>query len=155
MCLILKYSSQKFHVTKIFKQNGKPAIVILPMRLQLIYRFTYCGNKCRKIQTFFLHRRLTLTRASVRFVHMAISSRVDISGYRFRLNVCSNSCNCCDVKCVRWRRWRLFFLSFFGSSAVVVIGSSWPEFDMFSVLIVVSLMERLPEITTTRSNWKY
>lgn len=45
---------------------------------------------------------------------------------------------------MRCRRWRLFFLSFFGSSALVVIGSSCPEFDMFSVLIVVSLTLRLP-----------
>lgn len=57
-------------------------------------------------------RQLTLTLASVRFVHMAISSRVDMSGYRFRLKVCSSSCSCCDVKWVRWRRCRLFFLSF-------------------------------------------
>lgn len=64
-------------------------------------------------------RLLTLTRASVKLVHMAISSRVLISGYRLRLNVCSNSCSCCDVKCVLWRRCRLFFLSFFGSSDVI------------------------------------
>lgn len=81
---------------------------------------------------------------------MAISSRVDMSGYRLRLNVCSSSCSCWEVKCVRCRRWRLFFLSFFGSSALVVIGSSCPEFDMFSVLIVVSLTLRLPVKETGR-----
>lgn len=53
---------------------------------------------------------LTLTLASVRLVHMAISSRVLISGYRFLVNVASNSCNCCEVKWVLCRRWRLFVL---------------------------------------------
>lgn len=53
---------------------------------------------------------LTLTLASVRFVHIAISSLVLMSGYRFRANVASSSCNCCEVKCVRCRLWRLFVL---------------------------------------------
>lgn len=52
--------------------------------------------------------RLTLTRGSVRFVHIAISSRVLISGYRFRVKVASSSWSCCDVKWVLWRRC-LFF----------------------------------------------
>lgn len=76
--------------------------------------------------------KLTLTRASVKFVHIAISSRVLMSGYRLRLNVCSSSWSCCDVKCVLWRRWRLFFLSFFGSSAVI-------ESSAFSCFTCVSL----------------
>lgn len=76
-------------------------------------------------------RTLTLTRASVKLVHMAISSRVLMSGYRLRLNVCSNSWSCCDVKCVLWRRWRLFFLSFFGSSDVI-------DSSTFSCFTVVS-----------------
>ena len=86
---------------------------------------------------------LTLTRASVRLVHMAISSRVDISGYRFLLNVCSNSCNCCDVKCVRCRLCRLFFLSFFVSSLATICSSCITKF-VFSTLTLVSFSDRFP-----------
>lgn len=82
---------------------------------------------------------LTLTRASVKFVHIAISSRVLMSGYRFRLNVCSNSCNCCDVKWVLWRRCLLFFLSFFGSSVVI-------ESSAFSCLTCVSFRREAVEM---------
>lgn len=52
----------------------------------------------------------TLTRASDKFVHMAISSLVVMSGYRFLLKVASSSANCCDVKCVLCRLCRLPFL---------------------------------------------
>lgn len=91
---------------------------------------------------------LTRTLASVRLVHMAISSRVDMSGYRFLLNVCSSSCSCCDVKCVRCLRWRLFFLSFLGSSAApppppaIESPLSWPGVTT-SVLIDASFSDRL------------
>lgn len=91
-----------------------------------------------------IYNKLTRTLASVKFVHIAISSRVDISGYRFLLNVCSNSCNCCDVKCVRCRRCRLFFLSFLVSSAVT-IGSSWMP-EVFSVFTAVSFIDRFTAI---------
>lgn len=87
---------------------------------------------------------LTRTRASVKLVHIAISSRVDISGYRFRLNVCSNSCNCCDVKWVRWRRWRLFFLSFFVSSLATICSSCITKL-VFSTFTLGSLSDRLPK----------
>ena len=40
---------------------------------------------------------------------MAISSLVLISGYLFLAKSASNSCNCCEVKCVLWRLC-LFFL---------------------------------------------
>lgn len=93
---------------------------------------------------------LTLTLASVKLVHIAISSRVDMSGYRFRLNVCSSSCNCCEVKCVRCLRCRLFFLSFFASSPPATIESfppappSWPGVTT-SVLIDASFSDRFPD----------
>lgn len=49
---------------------------------------------------------LTRTRASVRLVHMAISSLVDMSGYLFLAKFASSSCSCCDVKCVLCLRGR-------------------------------------------------
>lgn len=55
---------------------------------------------------------LTLTRASVRLVHMAISSRVDMSGYLFLEKVASSSWSCWEVKCVRCRRCRFPGLAF-------------------------------------------
>lgn len=61
-------------------------------------------------------KRLTLTLASVRFVHMAISSLVLISGYLFLAKVASSSCSCWEVKCVLCRRCLLLFLSFFPPS---------------------------------------
>lgn len=63
--------------------------------------------------------RPTLTLASERFVHMAISSLVDMSGYRFLEKVCSSSCNCCDVKWVLCRLCLLFFLPSLSSTSVV------------------------------------
>jgi len=53
---------------------------------------------------------LTLTRASVRFVQQAISSLVDMSGYRFLINVISRFWSWCCVKCVLCRLCLLFFL---------------------------------------------
>ncbi len=55
---------------------------------------------------------LTLTLASVRLVHMAISSRVLMSGYRFRAKVASSSWSCWEVKWVRCLRCRFLFLEF-------------------------------------------
>ncbi len=60
---------------------------------------------------------LTLTLASVKLVHAAISSLVAKSGYLFLVNVASNSCNCCDVKWVRWRLVRCFLRSSESSSS--------------------------------------
>lgn len=74
---------------------------------------------------------LTLTLASVRFVHMAISSRVLMSGYRFLAKVASNSCSCWLVKCVRCLRCLLFFLPSFSSLVSAV--------STLSVLIVLRL----------------
>lgn len=71
-----------------------------------------------KTNYFFLvswENKLTRTLASVRFVHIAISSLVLMSGYRFLAKVASSSCNCWEVKCVRWRRWRFLFCLFFSS----------------------------------------
>lgn len=73
-----------------------------------------------------------------------------MSGYRFLLNVCSNSCNCCDVKCVRWRRCRLFFLSFFVSSLATICSSCITKF-VFSTLTFVSFIDRLPAIFIQRT----
>ena len=58
---------------------------------------------------------LTLTWYSVRLVHITISSRMLISGYRFLVKSASSSCNCWLVKWVRLRRWLLLFLLFFPS----------------------------------------
>lgn len=60
--------------------------------------------------------KLTLTLASVKLVHIAISSLVLISGYLLRAKVASNSCNCWLVKWVRCRLCRFAFLSFLLSS---------------------------------------
>ena len=59
--------------------------------------------------------KLTLTWYSVRLVHITISSRMLISGYRFLVKSASNSCNCWLVKWVRLRRCLLLFLLFFPS----------------------------------------
>ena len=75
----------------------------------------------------------TRTLGSVRLVHIAISSRTLISGYRLRAKRASNSCNCWLVKWVLWRRCLLLFLSFlfFDSSnwlsglSGLWLGSSW------------------------------
>lgn len=80
--------------------------------------------------------KLTLTRASVRFVHIAISSLVLISGYLFLAKVASSSCNCCDVKCVLCLLCRLFFLSFLLSSESL---PSTPTTSVFT-----SASDRLP-----------
>ena len=78
---------------------------------------------------------LTLTLGSVRLVHIAISSRTLISGYRFLVKRASSSCNCWLVKWVRWRRCLLLFLSFFptfdssnwlSGLSGLWLGSSWP-----------------------------
>lgn len=53
------------------------------------------------LSNYTLH---TLTRASVRLVHMAISSRTAISGYRFLENIASSSWSWYEVKCVRCLR---------------------------------------------------
>lgn len=77
---------------------------------------------------------------------MAISSLVDMSGYLFRLKVCSSSCSCCDVKWVLWRRCLLFFLSFLVSvSADTIESPSWPipTGVTTSVLIEASFSVRL------------
>ena len=58
------------------------------------------------------------------------------------------TCSCCDVKCVRCLRWRLFFLSFLGSSAApppppaIESPLSWPGVTT-SVLIDASFSDRL------------
>lgn len=53
------------------------------------------------LSNYTLH---TLTRASVRLVHMAISSRTAMSGYRFLENIASSSWSWYEVKCVRCLR---------------------------------------------------
>lgn len=114
---------------------------------------SFSGNELSQLFNWKMWNKWKLTRtlASVKFVHIAISSRVDISGYRFLLNVCSNSCNCCDVKWVRCRRCRLFFLSFFVSS-VVTMGSSWMP-EVFSVFTAVSFIDRFT-VRIKQTKWK-
>ena len=51
----------------------------------------------------------TLIRGSAKLVHIEISSLTLMSGYLFRVNSASNSCNCCEVKCVLCRRPLLLF----------------------------------------------
>ena len=53
---------------------------------------------------------------------MAMSSREDMSGYRFRVNALSNSCNCELVKCVLCRR--CLFFNFDSSSSLCISFSS-------------------------------
>ena len=55
---------------------------------------------------------LTLILGSVNEVHIAISSRVLMSGYRFLVKRASNSCNCCEVKWVLCLLWRLSLIVF-------------------------------------------
>lgn len=78
---------------------------------------------------------LTLTLASVRFVHMAISSLVLMSGYRFLVNVASSSWSCCEVKCVLCLLCLFVFLLFFilvslTSSATTPTPGSMPSVFM-------------------------
>lgn len=88
---------------------------------------------------------LTLTLASVRFVHMAISSLVDMSGYRFLAKVASSSWSCWEVKWVLCLRCLLFFLSFFSPSSPPPPSSPPKPGVVDSVLIVVSeFKERFP-----------
>lgn len=54
-----------------------------------------------------LKKLLTLILGSVSEVHMAMSSLVLISGYLFLAKSASNSCSCCEVKCVLCLLWRL------------------------------------------------
>lgn len=86
-----------------------------------VYPWISCNcqrwSGCKNMQ-FFLWK-LTLTLASVKLVHIAISSLVLMSGYLFRAKVASSSCNCWLVKCVRCLRWRFVFLSFLPSSVSV------------------------------------
>ena len=65
----------------------------------------------KAVHTFIVWE-LTLIRGSEREVHMAISSRVLMSGYLFLANSASNSWSCCEVKWVRCRLWRLSFTLF-------------------------------------------
>ena len=58
-------------------------------------------NRTECLSNYTLH---TLTRASVRLVHMAISSRTAMSGYRFLENIASSSWSWYEVKCVRCLR---------------------------------------------------
>ena len=68
--------------------------------------------KLEKAVHTFIVWELTLIRGSEREVHMAISSRVLMSGYLFLANSASNSWSCCEVKWVRCRLWRLSFTLF-------------------------------------------
>lgn len=84
---------------------------------------------------------LTLTLASVRFVHMAISSLVLMSGYRFLVNVASSSWSCCEVKWVLCLLCLFVFLLFFmlvslTSSATTPTPGSIPSVFMPVVPIV-------------------
>lgn len=107
---------------------------------------------------------LTLTRASDKLVHMAISSLVDISGYRFRANVASNSCNCWDVKCVRCRLWRFVFFPSLSSESLAPTTDDTPVPLVSSCFISVGpgkrqklgLLENIAPKTTTfrQSRWQ-
>lgn len=113
-------------------------------------KYACCSGKLSGLQLVNPIMLLTLTLASVRFVHMAISSLVDISGYRFLAKVASSSCSCCEVKCVRCLLCLLFFLSFFSPSSPPPPPPSSPPSPgvVDSVLMVVSeFRERFPANT--------
>ena len=76
------------------------------------FSWKYVVSKIEKAVHTFIVWELTLIRGSEREVHMAISSRVLMSGYLFLANSASNSWSCCEVKCVRCRLWRLSFTLF-------------------------------------------
>ena len=65
----------------------------------VMWFFRCVNNVCDK--------KLTLILGSVNEVHMAMSSLVLISGYLFLAKSASNSCSCCEVKCVLCLLWRL------------------------------------------------
>ena len=77
-----------------------------------VFRENMWWAKLEKAVHTFIVWELTLIRGSEREVHMAISSRVLMSGYLFLANSASNSWSCCEVKWVRCRLWRLSFTLF-------------------------------------------
>ena len=81
-------------------------------KLFLGFSWKYVVSKIEKAVHTFIVWELTLIRGSEREVHMAISSRVLMSGYLFLANSASNSWSCCEVKWVRCRLWRLSFTLF-------------------------------------------
>ena len=81
-------------------------------KLFLGFSWKYVVSKIEKAVHTFIVWELTLIRGSDREVHMAISSRVLMSGYLFLANSASNSWSCCEVKWVRCRLWRLSFTLF-------------------------------------------
>ena len=74
--------------------------------------------------SFDQNYKLFLTRilGSVKLVHIAISSRVLISGYLFRVKSASSSCNCWDVKWVRCLRLPLAFVLLLFPLFLLLIG---------------------------------
>ena len=73
-----------------------------------------------------LKKLLTLILGSVSEVHMAMSSLVLISGYLFLAKSASNSCSCCEVKCVLCLLWRLSLTLFLLLLALMsFVSSSW------------------------------
>lgn len=85
---------------------------------------TKCLSRFRHLARLFLNQILIL--GSVSEVHMAMSSLVLISGYLFLAKSASNSCSCCEVKCVLCLLWRLSLTLFLLLLALMsFVSSSW------------------------------
>lgn len=87
--------------------------------------------------------KLTRTRASVSPVHMAISSRVAMSGYRFLAKVDSSSCNCWEVKCVLCRLCLLFLVPSLSLASFILTTPEVTSDDRISCLTSTGV--RTPE----------
>ena len=107
--------------------------------------YWYIGNViCYIIFNLKLLLYLTLILGSVKLVHIAISSRVLISGYRFRVNKASNSCNCCEVKWVRCLRFPFaFVLLLLLLSFLLLIGLRSALIFVLRIFVISSLASGL------------
>jgi hypothetical protein len=110
----------KMHVCRLsraVRKNCPTLIYRLPasknvLSMTPLYTLLDLKHLIKKAVHTFIVWELTLIRGSEREVHMAISSRVLMSGYLFLANSASNSWSCCEVKWVRCRLWRLSFTLF-------------------------------------------
>ena len=108
---ILRLDLRKFEYHKIFR-NVFFCLFVKTLNYFSVFRENMWWAKLEKAVHTFIVWELTLIRGSEREVHMAISSRVLMSGYLFLANSASNSWSCCEVKWVRCRLWRLSFTLF-------------------------------------------
>ena len=119
------------------------------------YFSVFCENmwwaKLEKAVHTFIVWELTLIRGSEREVHMAISSRVLMSGYLFLANSASNSWSCCEVKCVRCRLWRLSFTLFL---LLLLLLLFLPEIKKKKILLISNFLKTSKRTSWSKRGWK-